>query len=67
MGRLSSPIDRIKDHYAVVVVGSGYGGAIAASRLQSGGADGLHAGKGKGASTGRVPQHATRVHFRPPG
>lgn len=30
---LSSPIEQIRAHYAVVVVGSGYGGAIAASRL----------------------------------
>jgi hypothetical protein len=37
MTRLSSPIDRIKDHYTVVVVGSGYGGGIAASRLARGG------------------------------
>ena len=33
MSRLSSPIESIKDHYTVVVVGSGYGGGIAASRL----------------------------------
>lgn len=33
MHRLSSPIHEIKEHYTVVVVGSGYGGAIAASRL----------------------------------
>ena len=33
MNRLSSPIENIKDHYTVVVVGSGYGGAITASRL----------------------------------
>jgi cholesterol oxidase len=33
MTRLSSPIENIKDHYKVVVIGSGYGGAIAASRL----------------------------------
>ena len=31
--RLSSPVEDLKDHYEVVVVGSGYGGAIAASRL----------------------------------
>jgi cholesterol oxidase len=31
--RLSSPIHELKDHYEVIVVGSGYGGAIAASRL----------------------------------
>lgn len=33
MARLSSPIEDIRDHYSVVVVGSGYGAAIAASRL----------------------------------
>jgi cholesterol oxidase len=33
MARLSLPLERIKPHYTVVVVGSGYGGAIAASRL----------------------------------
>ncbi|MGD2049472.1 MAG: GMC family oxidoreductase N-terminal domain-containing protein, partial [Chloroflexota bacterium] len=33
MNRLSSPIQGMKEHYTVVVVGSGYGGAIAASRL----------------------------------
>ncbi len=33
MARLSLSIEHIKPHYAVVVVGSGYGGGIAASRL----------------------------------
>src|SRR5271157_472649 len=33
MARLSSPIEEIKDRYAAVVIGSGYGGSIAASRL----------------------------------
>jgi cholesterol oxidase len=33
MARLASPIENIKDHYSVVIIGSGYGGAIAASRL----------------------------------
>ena len=33
MPRLSSPVREIKNHYTVLVVGSGYGGAIAASRL----------------------------------
>jgi cholesterol oxidase len=31
--RLSSPIQDLKPHYTVVVIGSGYGGGIAASRL----------------------------------
>ncbi|MGH9278381.1 MAG: GMC family oxidoreductase N-terminal domain-containing protein [Acidimicrobiales bacterium] len=33
MTRLSSPTQDLEDHYDVVVVGSGYGGAITASRL----------------------------------
>ena len=33
MPLLSSPVREIKDHYTVLVIGSGYGGAIAASRL----------------------------------
>ncbi len=37
MHSLSSPIEQIKDHYTAVVVGSGYGGGIAASRLSRAG------------------------------
>jgi cholesterol oxidase len=37
--RLSSPLDRIRDHYTAVVIGSGYGGSIAASRLARAGQD----------------------------
>ena len=33
MPRLASPIEKLKQHYDVLVIGSGYGGAIAASRL----------------------------------
>lgn len=33
MPRLSTPLERLRPRYDVVVVGSGYGGAIAASRL----------------------------------
>ena len=33
MSRISSSLDDLKPHYDVVVVGSGYGGAISASRL----------------------------------
>src|SRR5712692_3374211 len=33
MPRLSSPIADLQDHYDVVIVGSGYGGAVAACRL----------------------------------
>lgn len=37
MARLSSPIGQLQPHYEVVVVGSGYGGAIVACRLAEAG------------------------------
>jgi len=37
MDRLSSPAEDIKDFYPIVIVGSGYGGAITASRLSRAG------------------------------
>ncbi len=33
MQRISTPLDQIKEHYNVVVIGSGYGGGVAASRM----------------------------------
>jgi cholesterol oxidase len=33
MKRLSTPLDKIKGHYDVIVIGSGYGGGVAASRM----------------------------------
>jgi len=39
IARLASPLERLRDRYTVVVIGSGYGGAIAASRLARAGQD----------------------------
>jgi cholesterol oxidase len=33
MDRLSRPAEQLRDHYEIVVIGSGYGGGVAASRL----------------------------------
>lgn len=33
MARIASPIEQLKNHYSVIVVGSGYGGGITASRM----------------------------------
>jgi cholesterol oxidase len=33
LARLSSPIEQLKSHYQIVVIGSGYGGGITASRM----------------------------------
>ncbi len=53
--RLSSPVKDLKDHYEVVVVGSGYGGAIAASRLARAGRQVCLLERGKELHPGEYP------------
>ena len=55
MARLSSAIDQIKDHYEVVVVGSGYGGGISASRMARAGRKVCLLERGKEFQPGEYP------------
>ncbi|HLM72942.1 MAG TPA: FAD-dependent oxidoreductase, partial [Polyangiaceae bacterium] len=56
MERLSSPIDRIRSHYDVIVVGSGYGGAISASRLARAGKSVAVLERGREIQPGEYPE-----------
>ncbi len=61
MARLSTPLTQMKDHYAVVVVGSGYGGSIAASRLARAGQQVCLLERGKEFQPGQYPDTATEA------
>jgi len=56
MKRLSKPVTAIKSHYQFVVVGSGYGGSIAASRLSRAGMLVCLLEKGKEFRPGEYPR-----------
>jgi cholesterol oxidase len=55
MTRLARPLDRLKPHYNAVVVGSGYGGGVAASRLARGGKRVAVLERGREYVTGEFP------------
>jgi cholesterol oxidase len=55
MNRLSSSITDMKDHYEVVVIGSGYGGSIAASRMARAGRQVCLLERGKEIQPGDFP------------
>ena len=55
MTRLARPLDRLKPHYDVVVVGSGYGGGVAASRLARAGKRVAVLERGREFVTGEFP------------
>ncbi|MFP2959009.1 GMC family oxidoreductase N-terminal domain-containing protein [Myxococcus sp. 1LA] len=71
MRRLSSPWSELASHYAVVVVGSGYGGAISASRLARAGQQVCVLERGRELLPGDYPRTDTefmselQVHFDP--
>ncbi|WP_372639122.1 GMC family oxidoreductase N-terminal domain-containing protein [Fodinibius sp.] len=55
MVRLSLPFEQMKEHYRVVVVGSGYGGSISASRMARAGQSVCLLEKGKELHPGEYP------------
>lgn len=55
MQRLSRPLGDMRDHYGAVVVGSGYGGAIAASRLARAGQEVCILERGREMHPGEFP------------
>ena len=61
MARLSSPIETLKEHYAVVVIGSGYGAAIAASRLARAGKQVCVLERGREFQPGEYPNRSTEA------
>ncbi len=60
MRRLSSPVERLGGHWPVVIVGSGYGGAIAASRLSRAGQRVCVLERGKERLPGEFPRNSSQ-------
>jgi cholesterol oxidase len=61
MNRISSPIEEIEDYYPAVVIGSGYGGAIAASRLARAGQRVCVLERGREILPGEYPESAAEA------
>ena len=61
MARLASPIETLKEHYAVVVIGSGYGAAIAASRLARAGKQVCVLERGREFQPGEYPNRSPQA------
>jgi cholesterol oxidase len=58
MQRLSLPTNQMHDHYSAVVVGSGYGGAVAAARIARAGRDVCVLERGRELHPGEYPNSA---------
>jgi cholesterol oxidase len=61
MVHLSSQVENIKNHYSVVVIGSGYGGGIAASRLARAGQQVCLLERGRELQPGEYPDTLPEV------
>lgn len=61
MNRLSSPLSDLAPHYDVVVVGSGYGGAISASRMARAGRSVCVLERGREIRPGEFPDAAHEI------
>ncbi len=61
MARLSSPTEHMRDHYTVVVVGSGYGGGITASRMARAGQRVCVLERGREWQPGEYPSHEIKA------
>jgi len=64
MTRIATPISDIKEHYDVIVIGSGYGGGIAASRLSRAGKRVCLLERGREIQPGEYPNYDAGGHRR---
>ncbi len=55
MARLARPLDSLKPHYDAIIIGSGYGGSVAAARLACGGKRVAVLERGREFATGEFP------------
>jgi cholesterol oxidase len=61
MDRLSSAIESLKPHYEIAVIGSGYGGGVASSRLARAGRRVAVFERGREIQSGGYPNHPTAL------
>jgi cholesterol oxidase len=59
--RLSLPLSKLKPHYEVVIIGSGYGGAITASRLSRAGREVCVLERGRELQPGQYPNQTKQI------